>query len=63
MVRTLSSTAACAQVSEALYTVNTIHSVPHLSEVHVGVVGQISTHEPDVRNSLRVDIYHSSEEA
>ena len=62
-VRTLSSTAACEEVSAALYTVTTIFSTPNSNEVHVAVVGQISTHEADVRNSLRVDLHQRREQA
>ena len=42
---TLSSSTTCVQVSVTLNTVTTTDIVPHLTDVHIGMVSQILAHE------------------
>ena len=52
-MRTNSTTTTCGQVSDTLNTVTTIAIIPHLTEVHIGMVDQSLAHEGDIRNPLR----------
>ena len=49
---TLISTTTCAQVSVTLNTVTTTVMIPHLTDVHPGVVSQSLSHEGEIRDSV-----------
>ena len=51
-----------AEVSDTLNTFTTTIRSPHLTEVHIGMVGQSLAHEGETGKALRVDLHQRPEE-
>ena len=55
---TLTTTTTCAQVSVTHNTITIVTSIPHCTEVHIGMVSQSLAHEGDIRKCLlRADLH------